>query len=147
MSTLERLFHMVLFETLAVSLSIIVLILFTDHQPSTLSGTMIVVMSIAMVWNFLFNAIFDRLYPGKREQRSILMRINFVLVFEAGLLLITIPVMAYILNVSLIEAFWLDIGVTIFITFYAFTFNFCYDHLRAIIINRRSTNIKKEVLT
>lgn len=141
MSTLERLFHTVLFELLGVSLSIIGLILFTQHQANTLSGTMVVIMSIAMLWNFAFNAVFDRLYPGDREKRSILMRINFVLVFETGLLVLTIPVMAYILNVTLTEAFWLDISVTIFITFYAFTFNYIYDHLRAYIIKRKSNNV------
>jgi len=147
MSTLERLFHTVLFELLGASLVIIGLILFTNHQPEALSGTVIVLMSIAMAWNFVFNAVFDRLFPGKREKRSLKMRLYSVLVFEAGLLLITIPVMAYILNVSLLEAFLLDISVTIFITIYAFTFNYCYDHIRAFIVKRREMNISNNIET
>jgi uncharacterized membrane protein len=147
MSTLERLFHTVLFELLGASLVIIGLILFTNHQPEALSGTVIVLMTIAMIWNFVFNAVFDRFYPGKREQRSLKMRIYFVLVFEAGLLLLTIPVMAYILNVSLLEAFLLDIGVTIFLTLYAFVFNYCYDHIRAFIIKRREITISNNIET
>jgi len=145
MSTLERLFHTVLFELLGASLAIIGLILFTNHQPEALSGTVIVLMTIAMTWNFVFNAVFDRLYPGKREQRSLKMRIYFVLVFEAGLLLLTIPVLAYILNISLLEAFLLDISVTIFITLYAFAFNYCYDHIRAFMIKRREMTISNKI--
>lgn len=57
MSTLERLFHSVLFEVLAVTLSIIGLAIFTDHDVNALSGTMIVVATIAMMWNYCFNRI------------------------------------------------------------------------------------------
>jgi uncharacterized membrane protein len=142
MSTFERIFHAVLFEVLAVSLSILGLIVFTDHNPHTLSGTMIVVASIAMVWNFIFNYIFDRFFPGNREERTMKLRVFFVILFEAGLLFFTIPVMAYILNVSLIEAFWLDIGVTIFITIYALMFNYAYDNIRAFIIKKRRTELR-----
>ncbi|MGF1875302.1 PACE efflux transporter [Photobacterium frigidiphilum] len=141
MSTFERIFHAVLFEVLAVSLSILGLIIFTEHNPQTLSGTMIVVASIAMVWNFIFNYIFDRFFPGNREERTMKLRIFFVILFEAGLLFFTIPVMAYILNVSLIDAFWLDIGVTIFITIYALVFNYAYDNIRAFIIKKRRTEL------
>ncbi|MBW3698448.1 PACE efflux transporter [Vibrio sp. T187] len=138
MGRIERLFHAILFEVLAVSLSIVGLAIFTDHDISKLSGTMIVIATIAMVWNVIFNWIFDQFVPGKKEKRSLKTRLVHVLLFEAGLLIATVPVMAYILNVSMLEAFIMDIGVTIFITIYAFTFNLAYDHIRAYIVAKRS---------
>ena len=141
MSTFERIFHAILFEVIAVSTSILGLIMFTDHQPQTLSGTMIVVATIAMLWNFVFNYIFDHFVPGEREQRGLKLRVLFVLLFEGGLLFATVPVMAYILDVSLLAAFWLDIGVTIYITFYAFTFNYVYDHARARLVRKRQQSL------
>jgi len=66
MSTLERVFHSVLFEVLAVTLSIIGLAIFTDHDVNALSGTMIVVATIAMIWNYCFNRIFDRYFTGEK---------------------------------------------------------------------------------
>jgi len=136
MSTLERVFHSVLFEVLAVTLSIVGLAIFTDHDVNALSGTMIVVASIAMMWNYCFNRIFDRHFTGEKSQRSLKLRVFHVVLFEAGLLVATIPVMAYLLNVGIWQAFLMDIGVTIFITIYAFVFNLIYDHVRAFLVHR-----------
>lgn len=137
MSVIERLFHAVLFEVLAVSLSVLGLVLLTDHPVSSLSGTMIAVATLAMAWNMIFNAIFDRFFPGNREARGLAIRCLQVAAFEGGLLLITVPLMAWMLNVGLWQAFMMDIGVTVFISIYAFVYNYCYDHLRAAIIRRR----------
>ena len=138
MGRLERIFHAITFEVLAVTLSIIGLATFTDHDIHQLSGTMIVIATIAMIWNVLFNWVFDKFVPGKKEKRSMMTRINHVLLFEAGLLFFTIPVMAYILKVSLWQALVMDIGVTIFITLYAFAFNLAYDHIRAYLMAKKS---------
>jgi uncharacterized membrane protein len=136
MKTTERIFHAVLFEVLAVSLSILGLAIFTSHDITALSGTMIVIATIAMIWNFIFNWIFDKFFTGEKKERTLSFRIFHVVLFEIGLLVVTIPVMAYLLNVGLLEAFMMDIGVTIFITIYAFTFNFVYDNVRATFVRR-----------
>lgn len=137
MSTLERIFHALLFEVLAVSLSILGLIIFTNHDPQTLSGTMIVIASMAMVWNFLFNWLFDLFFLGDKDKRTLKLRLFHVIIFEAGLLILTVPVMAYILTISIVDAFMMDIVVTVFITLYAFIFNWVYDNVRAVIISRK----------
>ncbi len=43
--------------------------------------------------------------------------------FQGVLLIATIPVIAYLLGVSLWQALMMDIGVTIFITIYAFFYD------------------------
>lgn len=139
MSTQERIFHALLFELLAVSLSILGLIIFTNHDPQVLSGTMIVIASMAMAWNFLFNWVFDQFFTGDKEKRTMKLRVFHVIIFEAGLLILTVPVMAYILTVSIVDAFMMDIIVTVFITIYAFIFNWMYDNIRAAIIKRKCT--------
>lgn len=137
MGTVERICQSVLFEVLAVTLSIIGLAVFTDHDIDSLSETMIVIASIAMVWNYFFNRVFDNFVRGSKDKRSFSLRIVHVMLFEAGLLFFTVPVMAYILSVSLWQAFMMDLGVTIFITIYAFMFNLIYDHARALLLQRR----------
>ncbi|OAN10964.1 hypothetical protein A3K86_18445 [Photobacterium jeanii] len=136
MGAIERIFHAVLFEVLAVSLSIVLMMVFTDHEVSAVSGTMIIIATIAMAWNFVFNWVFDKFFTEDKEKRSIKLRIFHVILFEIGLLVLTIPVMAYILQVSMIEAFIMDVGVTVFITIYAFIFNWVYDNVRASIIKK-----------
>ena len=137
MGALERVLQAILFEVLAVTLSIIGLAVFTDHAISALSGTMIIIATIAMCWNFIFNCFFDKVATGAKEKRSLLFRIFHVLLFQGGLLVFTIPVMAYILNVGLWEALIMDIGVTFFITVFAFAFNLIYDHVRASILQSK----------
>lgn len=137
MGTLERIFHAVLFEVLAVLLSIGMLMIATDHEINSLSGTMVIVATIAMCWNFVFNWVFDKFHVGDKEDRSIGLRIYHVTLFEIGLLVFTIPVIAYILGVGIWEAFVMDVGITIFITIYAFTFNLAYDKVRAAILKSR----------
>ncbi|MEG3753903.1 PACE efflux transporter [Psychromonas arctica] len=138
MKPIERIFHAVLFEVLAVSLAILVLIVFTDHDPASLSGTMIIVATIAMAWNFIYNWCFDRVVTGDKTQRTLSLRITHTILFQGGLLIITIPVIALLLAVSLWQALMMDIGVTIFITIYAFFYNLTYDHTRAFIMRNRS---------
>lgn len=138
----ERIFHSVLFEGLALSMSIAGLAIFTDHDIAALSGTMIVIATIAMLWNFVFNWGFDKLKPGPKEQRSLSLRVIHVIAFEIGLLIFTIPVMAVILKVGIWEAFLMDIGVTIFITIYAFTFNLVYDNVRASLMEGNTQSIE-----
>lgn len=134
MSTAERLLHMILFEGIAVFLSMVGLLLFTNIEIHSALQTMIALSLIAMVWNYIFNIGFDKIFIGKREERSWKLRISYALLFESGLVFLTTPVMAYILQVSLLEAFILDIGLTLFILLYTLIFNYAYDHLRAQII-------------
>ncbi|GIU05392.1 MULTISPECIES: PACE efflux transporter [unclassified Shewanella] len=136
MSIIERVFHSVLFEVLAVTFSIIGLSVFTDHEVMSLSGMMIVVATMAMTWNFIFNWLFDHAVPGDKEKRPLKVRVIHVSLFEIGLLFFTVPVMAYILNIGIIEALIMDLGVTVFITIYAFSYNLAYDHARAFIVRQ-----------
>lgn len=141
MGVLERVFHSVLFEVLAVSLSIAGLAVFTDHEVARLSGTMIVIATMAMCWNYLFNLIFDYFVKGERVERTVMVRVVHVLLFEAGLLLATVPVMAVMLGVNLWQAFIMDIGVTIFVTVYAFVYNLTYDHVRVWVVSQRQAAV------
>ncbi|MFB2539710.1 MULTISPECIES: PACE efflux transporter [unclassified Acinetobacter] len=130
MSIYERIFHAILFEVLAVILSIIGLSIFTQHNTSALASIVILISLLAMLWNMIFNWIFDRFFTARRETRGIKIRLIHVLCFEGGLLLMTLPLVAYILNISLWQAFILDLAMTLFIMIYTLIFNWAYDHLR-----------------
>lgn len=138
MSKLERVFHAVLFEVLAVILTVGGMSLLTEHGAGALTGTIVIIASIAMVWNFVFNSLFDRVFTGPREQRSLKLRVFHTVLFELGLLVFTIPVVAYILQVDWITAFVMDIGMTLFVMVYALVFNWSYDNIRARILAGRA---------
>ena len=130
MGTLERIFQAILFEVIALTSVILGLSILTNHNTVNLSWTMVLVATIAMLWNFGFNMVFDRFHTGSKENRTFSFRIYHVTLFQVGLILITTPVIAYFLDIGLVEAFIMDIGVTAFITVYAFLFNLTYDLLR-----------------
>ncbi|WGE31878.1 PACE efflux transporter [Actinobacillus genomosp. 2] len=138
MSRLERIFHASLFESFAILFTVIGMSLFTSHQMTLLTGTIVSISVVAVCWNMFFNAIFDRLFTAPRETRGVILRICHTLAFEGGLLIFTIPLVAYLLNVDWWTAFVMDIGMTLFVVVYTFFFNLVYDHIRAWIIARKA---------
>ncbi|MDO4627438.1 MAG: PACE efflux transporter [Pasteurellaceae bacterium] len=133
----ERILHTVLFELFAVLSTVLFFAQTTSHSSEKLSFTIIGISVVAMLWNMLFNWIFDQFFHGAREKRSLKLRIIHTLIFEIGLLVFSLPWIAYQLNIGWLEALIMDLATTIFIVFYTLIFNWCYDQLRAIIINRR----------
>ena len=132
MSFLERIFHAVLFESLIILLSLICLKFLTDHDTIELTTLLILISLIAVVWNFIFNWVFDRYFTGKRAERTLLLRCFHSIAFELGLLCVTLPLIMFWLDMDFLNAVLLDVGMTIFILIYTFIFNLCYDNVRLL---------------
>lgn len=137
MSAFERLFHAVLFEIGAVISTVLLMGSLTEHGTDLLTTTIIFISLIAMVWNVVFNFIFDKWFTGERLDRGLGVRIFHTVSFELGLLIFTVPLVAYMLNVGWWEAFVMDIGMTLFVMGYALVFNWVYDYLRFQLKRRR----------
>lgn len=138
MSKKERLFHAVLFEILAILISVLAVKL-VSHYPTTETTFIILLISlIAVIWNMLFNWIFDLLFTAPRETRKMPLRLFHTILFKGGLLIFTLPMIVYVLNIGWLVAFLMDIGLTILILIYTFFFNLAYDHIRIIAIKNRA---------
>ncbi len=131
MTFTERIFHMVLFEVLLLVLTTVIVVFFTDYQPMNVAGVAIALSLIAMVWNFVYNLFFDKIFTEEKTNRSFLLRAMHAVFFEFGLLFFSLPLIAWTLKVSLWEAFIIDIGLTILVVIYTLIFNWVYDHARA----------------
>lgn len=85
--------------------------------------------TIAACWNYIYNLLFDlvMLRMLGHVQKSLRVRIAHTVLFEAGLLVVLLPFMAWYLGISLIAAFLLDISFALFFMVYAFAFNWLYD--------------------
>ncbi|MBU2954051.1 PACE efflux transporter [Marinobacter sp. F3R08] len=87
--------------------------------------------TIATIWNYLFNLGFDHglrhLTGSTRKTLSI--RIVHALSFELGLMLIFLPIIAWWMDIGLLEALIVDIAFVVFYLVYAFVFTWCYDTL------------------
>lgn len=130
MSKRERIFQAVLFEVLALTLLVVLGKLFIDEQAHVLGGLALVFASIAMVWNYIFNIGFDRVYGYDRINRSLRVRLIHSIVFEIGMLIYTLPIVMWALDYTFVEAFILDLaGIAFFLT-YTPIFHYVYDHTR-----------------
>ncbi|AIT09900.1 LysR family transcriptional regulator [Candidatus Francisella endociliophora] len=92
----------------------------------------IIVSVLAMLWNLIYNYIFDiveRKMGRCRTKRGFLPRALHALFFEAGLLIVTIPLVAYMLDMGLIQAFIVDLGFVVFYLIYAFVYNYIFDKI------------------
>ena len=85
--------------------------------------------TIATLWNYLYNLLFDHalLRLTGRLAKTVWTRVLHAVLFEAGLLAILMPFIAWYLEVSLMQAFLLDLSFAVFYLVYAFVFNWVYD--------------------
>lgn len=83
---------------------------------------------IAILWNLIWNTFFEYLEAKfKWKGRSVRVRVVHAIGFEGGLALICIPILAWWLNLSLVEAFFTEAGLLIFFLLYTYVFNYTFD--------------------
>jgi uncharacterized membrane protein len=87
--------------------------------------------TIATLWNYIYNLGFDRMMQRLRgsTQKSGPIRVLHAVLFEAGLLVVLLPPIAWYLGISLWQAFLMDVSFALFYMGYAFVFNWAYDRL------------------
>lgn len=140
MSFKERVFHALLFEVIALILLTLIAVFITGNDVSQMSGLAIMLSLIAMLWNFIFNILFDKIYGEDRSSRTLWLRMQHGFWFELGMLVFSFPVMMWVLQLDLLSVFILDIGVMIFFLVYAIAFNWIYDISRARITKTHTKN-------
>ncbi|MCK7236262.1 PACE efflux transporter [Enterobacter bugandensis] len=126
----ERIFHAVIFEVTAnviIALSLAWLMNVSVLQSGSLS---VISALTATVWNFFFNKLFDALQKKHQFQRTFLVRAIHAVGFETGLIISLIPVVMFMLNLTIAEAFFVEIGLVLFFLPYTMLFNWLYDYLR-----------------
>lgn len=135
----DRLRHAIAFEVIGLLL-VVPLASAAMHKPLLHTGLLGVALSVlATGWNVIYNLLTDRLMLralGRLEKRWG-ERMAHAIGFEAGLLVVTLPLMAWWLGVSLWQALLLDLGFVLFFVLYAFFFNLAYDRLFPVAIPPR----------
>ncbi|MCL8162391.1 PACE efflux transporter [Enterobacter asburiae] len=102
------------------------------------SGSLSVISALtATVWNFIFNKLFDSLQKKHQFQRTFLVRAIHAVGFETGLIISLIPVAMVMLNLTVTEAFFVEIGLVLFFLPYTMLFNWLYDYLRWTFVGRK----------
>lgn len=126
----RRIVQAVLYESIAVAIVAPTLWLILGHPPGSSLVLTVLMSLIALAWNYGFNAVFEAWEARQSVKgRSFLRRLVHGAGFEVGLALILVPLMAWWLHLSLLEAFWADAGLIAFFFFYTVTFTWAFDRV------------------
>jgi len=133
----ERVMHAIVFEVAANILVFIILMRFASAAPAQSGVLTLVSSAVAMAWNYLFNLLFDIAQQRLGFKKGLAVRSLHALLFEAGLLLVLIPFAAWWLEVSLVKAIQLELGLVLFFLVYTLLFNLVWDLARDRIGKKR----------
>ncbi|WP_444897077.1 PACE efflux transporter [Microbulbifer sp. SSSA005] len=125
----NRLFHAISYEfflLLTGGLLVVPVFDLKVHQSLVLAAGLSL---FALVWNMVFNHAFDwyLLNIRKNPEKTFIVRAMHALLFEGGMLVLTLPVIAWGFNLTILEAFMLEIVMVI----YTYVFNYWFDKLHS----------------
>ena len=127
----DRVRHALLFEAVALAIFIPGSAAVFDQPMQHMGVIGIVSATIATIWNFVFNVGFDRAMLRLRGSihKTMAIRVAHTFLFEAGLVAMLIPMIAWYLGIGLWAALLMDIAIVTFYLVYGFLFNIAYDRV------------------
>lgn len=126
----RRLLQAILYEALAIAFVTPVLSVIFNAPLSSALGLAMVISSIALTWNYLFNTLFERWEARQSVRgRSLTRRLMHGVGFEGGLVVMLVPLMAFWLNTSLLNAFVAELGFLAFFFVYAIAYTWAFDRV------------------
>lgn len=130
-TTRDRIRHAILFELFGLALIIPLGSLVFGLPADTMGVIGIGSAMAATAWNYVYNLGFDHAMQRwvGHTRKSIGLRVAHAVLFEAGLLLILMPPIAWYLGITLLQAFVMDVAIAAFYVAYAFVFNLAYDRI------------------
>lgn len=135
----RRIIHACLYEFILMIL-IIFSLTFIFKEPITQMGILSLVMAItSVIWNMIFNYFFEKIEHQYQLTRNFFVRVCHAIGFEGGLMLATVPMVAFAMHTSLGIAFFIDLSLTLSILVYTFIFQYCYDKIEARYYKNRPT--------
>jgi len=134
-SILERICQAIGFELLAILICTPLLAWIMDKPMLDMGVVTVLLAALALAWNVVFNGVFDRVLRHFAVVHNAWTRVIHALLFEGGLVAVGVPLIAWWLDVSLWQAFLMDIGVLLFFLPYTYVYHWGYDVMRARLVS------------
>ena len=130
-SIADRVRHALAFEIIGLVIFIPLFSWLLQKNVSEMGVLGVVSAFTATSWNFIYNWGFDlaMLRWAGTLHKTVAMRVLHSVLFEAGLIVLLIPFIAWYLDISLWAALLMDIAIVVFYLVYAFFFNIAYDRV------------------
>lgn len=124
----RRIVYVTIFEILAILLSTFILMLLSGGDAMQSLPVAVIVSSAAVIWNFVYNSIFENLEQRWQiKERTLIVRGVHALGFEGGLVLICLPLYMLWYGVGLWVAFTMEVALLVFFFIYTFVFTLIFD--------------------
>ncbi|MDZ3829401.1 multidrug/biocide efflux PACE transporter [Pseudomonas monsensis] len=137
-SIVERICQAIGFELLAILICTPLLAWIMDKPLLDMGAVTVLIALLALAWNVVFNRFFDRMLARLNVAHTAWVRVIHALLFEGGLIVMGVPLIAWWLSVSLWQAFLLDIGVLLFFLPYTYVYHWGYDVVRGRFLMSRA---------
>ena len=126
----RKVIYATLFELIAVALTSSLLMLLAGHDAGHAGVAAVASSVIALLWNLVYNTLFEAWEARQSTRgRSWMRRAAHAAGFEGGLVVILVPLFAWWLEISLWQAFVLDLGLVLFFMVYTFLFSLAFDRI------------------
>ncbi|QHE88203.1 PACE efflux transporter [Hydrogenophaga sp. BPS33] len=126
----RKVVYITLYEIIAIAMSTAGLALLSGSEMGHASVAAVAASAIAVVWNLVFNTLFERWESRQTKKgRGFWRRVAHAVGFEGGLVVTLVPLFAWWLEISLWQAFVLDLGLIVFFLIYTYVFNLLFDRV------------------
>ena len=124
----RRVVQALLYEVFAIAFVGPVLGLLFDKPFATTMALAVVLSAMALCWNYVFNAGFEWWESRQTVKgRSLARRMVHGAGFEGGLTVLLVPVMAWWLDTTFLNAFLANAGLLLYFFAYAIAFTWAFD--------------------
>ena len=126
----RRVIYVSSYEIIGLTISSLGLALLSETQLSQTGPLAIFITTIAVSWNFIYNLIFEAWEKRQlSRQRTVKRRIVHAIGFQLTLIVFLIPLIAWWMKISFLDAFLLDAALIVIIPIYTFIFNWSFDRI------------------
>jgi uncharacterized membrane protein len=126
----RKIIYVALYESLAILLSSLALRLLVAESLSQSTFIAVATSLLAISWNLIYNHLFEAWESRQSlKGRPFWLRAVHSIGFEAGLMLVLIPLFAWGLGISAGQALMLQMGMVGFFLIYSFVFTLGFDRV------------------
>ena len=126
----RKLVYVTAYEIIGMAISALGLALLSGHAPSSTGPLAVVITTIAVSWNFIYNYLFEWWESRQLSRtRTLKRRILHAVGFQLTLVVYLIPLIAWWMGITLWQALLLDMALIVIIPCYTFLFNWAFDKL------------------
>ncbi|MGK2719725.1 PACE efflux transporter [Serratia sp. CY68758] len=126
----RKLVYVTAYEIIGMAISALGLALLSGHAPSSTGPLAVVITTIAVSWNFIYNSLFEWWESRQASRtRTLKRRILHAVGFQLTLVVYLIPLIAWWMGITLWQALLLDMALIVIIPCYTLLFNWAFDKL------------------